>query len=92
MGQCADAPPCKDQVSELLILPDGRILVHNLTQPFADLLHELNPGDEQIASRVLHHSLPLREPGRADLLVIPAARQHRPAKSKAQLRNHSNIS
>lgn len=42
----------KDQVSELLILPDGRILVHNLTQPFADLLHELNHGDEQITSRI----------------------------------------
>jgi hypothetical protein len=37
--------------TELLILPDGRILVHNLTQPFAELLHELNPIDEQIASR-----------------------------------------
>ncbi|MGA2786716.1 MAG: hypothetical protein ABSF60_04240 [Verrucomicrobiota bacterium] len=72
MGRCADVPPGKDQVSELLILPDGRILVHNLTQPFADLLHELNPDDEQISSRVLHHSLPLREPGRADLLVQPS--------------------
>ena len=46
----------KDQESELLILPDGRILVHNLTQPFADLLHELNPGDEQITSRITHHA------------------------------------
>jgi hypothetical protein len=86
------ASPGNEQVSELLILPDGRILVHNLTQTFAELLHELNSGDEQIASRVLHHSLPLREPGRADLLVSPAARQRRPTKSKAQLRNHSNIS
>jgi hypothetical protein len=38
--------------TELLILPDGRILVHNLTQPFAELLHELNPDAEQISSRV----------------------------------------
>jgi hypothetical protein len=38
-------------VSELLILPDGRILVHNLTRPFAELLAELNPDCEQIASR-----------------------------------------
>ena len=37
--------------TELLILPDGRILVQNLTQPFAELLHELNPRCEQIASR-----------------------------------------
>jgi hypothetical protein len=37
--------------TELLIMPDGRILVHNLTQPFAELLKELNPADEQISSR-----------------------------------------
>ncbi len=45
----------ESQVSELLILPDGRILVHNLTQPFAELLWELNPDDEQIGSRVTRH-------------------------------------
>jgi len=39
-------------LSEMLILPDGRILVHNLTQPFAELLRELNPNDGQISSRV----------------------------------------
>ena len=49
--------------TELLILPDGRILVQNLTQPFAELLHELNPRCEQIASRTLNrassgHELP----------------------------------
>ena len=44
--------PGKDQVSELLILPDGRILVHNLTPAFAGLLHELNPDAEQISSRL----------------------------------------
>jgi len=38
--------------TELLLLPDGRILVHNLTQPFAKLLRELNPHDEQISARV----------------------------------------
>ena len=37
--------------TELLILPDGRILVQNLTRPFAELLKELNPGDEQILPR-----------------------------------------
>ena len=40
--------PGESQMSELLILPDGQILVHNLTQPFAELLHELNPDDDQI--------------------------------------------
>jgi hypothetical protein len=44
--------PGQDQVSELLILPDGRILVHNLTPAFAGLLHELNPDAEQISSRL----------------------------------------
>ncbi|MGA9452169.1 MAG: hypothetical protein WBW41_12590 [Verrucomicrobiia bacterium] len=45
-------PSVENLVSELLILPDGRILVHNLTQPFAELLHQLNPTDEQFASRI----------------------------------------
>ena len=44
--------PDESQVSELLILPDGRILVHNLTRSFAALLHELNPDAGQIASRL----------------------------------------
>jgi hypothetical protein len=37
--------------TELLVLPDGRILVHNLTATFAELLRELNPDDPQIALR-----------------------------------------
>jgi hypothetical protein len=37
--------------SELLILPDGRIYVQNLTQPMAELLRELNPKDKTIAPR-----------------------------------------
>jgi hypothetical protein len=37
--------------TELLILPDGRILVQNLTQPMAELLNRLNPKDKTIASR-----------------------------------------
>jgi hypothetical protein len=50
--------PVKDQVSELLILPDGQILVHNLTPAFAGLLRELNPDDEQISSRITRHLPP----------------------------------
>jgi len=45
--------------SELLILPDGQILVHNLTAAFADLLKALNPNAEQIANRARrtpHHA------------------------------------
>jgi len=43
-------------MSEFLILPDGRILAHNLTRPFAELLHKINPSDEQFASRVTPHA------------------------------------
>jgi hypothetical protein len=37
--------------TELLVLPDGRILVHNLTPAFAAVLNELNPADEAIKLR-----------------------------------------
>jgi len=55
----------KNELSaELLILPDGRILVQNLTQPMAEILRKLNPRDRQIAprafprhaSRITHHA------------------------------------
>jgi len=47
--------------TEILILPDGRILVHNLTQTMAALLRGLNPSDRQITqrigcSRITHHT------------------------------------
>ena len=57
-SKIGSASPGKDQVSELLILPDGQILVHNLTPAFAGLLHELNPDDEHISSRVTRHMSP----------------------------------
>jgi hypothetical protein len=37
--------------TELLILPDGRILVHNLTPAMAALLHELDPRDRGMINR-----------------------------------------
>jgi hypothetical protein len=40
--------------TELLLMPDGRILVHNLTPAFADLLRGLNPNDDQIRPRAGH--------------------------------------
>ncbi len=55
MKQDTDRPSLPREgflTSELLILPDGKILVHNLTQPFAELLKELNPDCEQINSRL----------------------------------------
>jgi hypothetical protein len=40
--------------TELLLTADGRILVHNLTAPFAELLSQLDPEDQQILSRIVH--------------------------------------
>jgi|GEM_PF-1463591 len=84
--------------SEFLILPDGRILAHNLTQPFAELLHQLNPTDEQFAARlsrrnkveadVTGHYAPPGKSGRADLPVSPAGRQRRPTRVSAPFLNH----
>jgi hypothetical protein len=48
-GSASPAGP--DLSTELLVLPDGRILVHNLTPVFADLLNELNPAEETIRLR-----------------------------------------
>jgi hypothetical protein len=42
----------KNELSaDLLILPDGRILVQNLTQPVAEILRGFNPHDQAIAQR-----------------------------------------
>ncbi len=51
MKQSRKHIPTKALTTELLILSDGQILVHNLTQPFAELLSELDPNCEQINSR-----------------------------------------
>lgn len=45
---------------ELLVLPDGRILAHNITPALARLLNEIAPGDEAMRQR-------------ADASVTPAA-------------------
>lgn len=37
--------------SEVLILPDGQILAHDLTPAFTDLLHRLNPEDPHFTPR-----------------------------------------
>lgn len=52
----------KDRIpeAELLILPDGRILAHNLTPAVAKVLRELNPDDEQIKQRARPDELPAR--------------------------------
>jgi hypothetical protein len=38
--------------AELLILPDGRVLVHNLTSMMAEALLALNPEDQFIHRRI----------------------------------------
>jgi len=42
-------------ISELLIMPDGKIYAHNLTREMAAVLSELNPEDETIKQRVITH-------------------------------------
>jgi hypothetical protein len=42
-------------MSEVLVMPDGRIYVHNLTPEMAAVLRELNPEDETISRRVITH-------------------------------------
>jgi hypothetical protein len=39
--------------AEILILPDGRILAHNITPAVAAVLAELNPADEPMRLRAL---------------------------------------
>lgn len=39
--------------SELLLLPDGRILVHNLTPAMAALLQHLDPEDRRMLRRAV---------------------------------------
>lgn len=47
------SPKTETSMSELLILPDGRVLVQNLTQPMAELLRKLNPQDKAIVARAV---------------------------------------
>ena len=47
----------KRSSEEILILPDGRILMHNLTPGLAVVLRELNPQDDSMQKR----ARPLKE-------------------------------
>jgi hypothetical protein len=56
---------CKTEtnLSEILILPDGKIFVHNLSSTMAGVLAKLNPADEAMSRRTtrknnLKHELP----------------------------------
>ena len=45
--------------SEMLILKDGKILVHNLTPPLAQLLSSLDPFDEEMKRRSQAETKPI---------------------------------
>jgi hypothetical protein len=45
------AAPTASKHSEFLILPDGKILAHNVTPAMAKVLSELNPADEPMRRR-----------------------------------------
>ena len=49
----APQPSPSEAVTEVLLLPDGRVFAHNLTPTFTALLAELNPADPQFAPRVV---------------------------------------
>ena len=54
--------PARDQsessgTSELLVLPDGQVLAHNLTPVLAAVLAELNPSDEAMRERALRRPM-----------------------------------
>jgi hypothetical protein len=45
------SPSKPEATTEFLILPDGRLMVHNLTPTMAALLSELDPEDELMRRR-----------------------------------------
>jgi hypothetical protein len=66
-GHAEPHDPSAELRSELLILPDGRVLVHNLTPAFARVLEDLDAADERFA-----HPATCRTPG-ARLVHSPAS-------------------
>ena len=49
-------PSAQRLVSEILILPDGKILAHNITPVMARVLADLNPADPDMSRRSLRHN------------------------------------
>ena len=47
--------PQVELTTELLIMPDGKVMAHNLTPVMAAVLSELNPADEAIKQRIITH-------------------------------------
>ncbi len=57
--------------AELLLLPDGRILAHNLTPAVAALLARLDPADEAMRQRAASRPLPLSTPTASAVSTVP---------------------
>ena len=58
-----------EAVTRLLLLPDGRVLAHNLTPGMAQILQQLAPGDSILEQRQApppHGSAPKPTPPEAD--------------------------
>jgi hypothetical protein len=49
-------------MTEFLLLPDGRVLVQNLTPVMAAILLKLNPNETAIRRRVVKQSSPAKKP------------------------------
>lgn len=47
-----------EPTSEVLILPDGRILAHNISPVMARVLAELDPADETMKQRAIQKQKP----------------------------------
>lgn len=50
------------EFTELLLLPDGRILAHNITPQMAAVLSELDPQNESLRERAQAPAARLRRP------------------------------
>jgi hypothetical protein len=64
-------------MTEFLVLPDGKVLVQNLTPVMAAILLDLNPNEPAIRRRVLTAPLLMRQSRLADRAVPPRPRQGR---------------
>ena len=49
----AETAALRESHTQLLLLPDGRVLAHNLTPAMAELLQQLDPDDQLLRRRCL---------------------------------------
>lgn len=58
--QTSAGPSPEETHTQLLLLPDGRLLVHNLTPAMAEILHKLDPWNPRLQLCRLIPQAPLR--------------------------------